>query len=108
MRLRLEHGRRDELKTLHPAYFALVVYRCHIPARHPRAPDIPVLAQCTVSRRIGGGDWRAHPVLPAGIRRRYPKPQLKRGLLHHRGGQCATMPECTGRCGFIQIRLASQ
>jgi hypothetical protein len=25
MRLRLEHGRRDELKTLHPAYFALVM-----------------------------------------------------------------------------------
>jgi tellurite resistance protein TehA-like permease len=25
MRLRLEHGRRDDLKTLHPAYFALVM-----------------------------------------------------------------------------------
>jgi tellurite resistance protein TehA-like permease len=25
MKLRLEHGRRDELKTLHPAYFALVM-----------------------------------------------------------------------------------
>src|SRR5262249_30317759 len=25
MRLRFEHGRRDELKTLHPAYFALVM-----------------------------------------------------------------------------------
>jgi hypothetical protein len=25
MRLRLEHGRRDDLKTLNPAYFALVM-----------------------------------------------------------------------------------
>jgi ABC-type uncharacterized transport system substrate-binding protein len=25
MTLRLEHGRRDDLKTLHPAYFALVM-----------------------------------------------------------------------------------
>jgi tellurite resistance protein TehA-like permease len=25
MRLRFEHGRRDELKTLHPAYFAMVM-----------------------------------------------------------------------------------
>jgi tellurite resistance protein TehA-like permease len=25
MRLRLEQGQRDELKTLHPAYFALVI-----------------------------------------------------------------------------------
>jgi tellurite resistance protein TehA-like permease len=25
MRLRIEHGRRDELKTLHPAYFAMVM-----------------------------------------------------------------------------------
>jgi tellurite resistance protein TehA-like permease len=25
MRLRLEHGRRDELNTLHPAYFAMVM-----------------------------------------------------------------------------------
>src|SRR5262245_45838124 len=25
MRLRFEHGRRDDLKTLHPAYFALVM-----------------------------------------------------------------------------------
>src|SRR6516225_12109550 len=25
MRLRFEHGRRDDLKTLHPAYFAMVM-----------------------------------------------------------------------------------
>ena len=25
MRLRFEHGQRDELKTLHPAYFAMVM-----------------------------------------------------------------------------------
>jgi len=25
MRLRFEHGRRDELQTLHPAYFAMVM-----------------------------------------------------------------------------------
>ncbi|MFZ2077854.1 MAG: hypothetical protein WAV38_14610 [Xanthobacteraceae bacterium] len=25
MRLRFEHGRRDDLETLHPAYFALVM-----------------------------------------------------------------------------------
>jgi tellurite resistance protein TehA-like permease len=36
----------------------------HIPAWHPRAPDDSVLAQCAVSRRIGGGDWRADSVLP--------------------------------------------
>jgi tellurite resistance protein TehA-like permease len=42
MRLRLEHGRRDDLKTLHPAYFALVM-ATGIVSIATYLHDIPVL-----------------------------------------------------------------
>ena len=42
MRLRLEHGRRDDLKTLQPAYFALVL-ATGIVSIATYLHDIPVL-----------------------------------------------------------------
>src|SRR5262245_19856214 len=44
MRLRLEHGRRDDLKTLHPAYFALVM-ATGIVAIATHVHDLPVLPE---------------------------------------------------------------
>jgi tellurite resistance protein TehA-like permease len=42
MRLRFEHGRRDELKTLHPAYFAMVM-ATGIVSIAAHLHDVPVL-----------------------------------------------------------------
>jgi putative ABC transport system substrate-binding protein len=42
MTLRLEHGRRGDLKTLHPAYFALVMATGKI-LKGAKPADLPVL-----------------------------------------------------------------
>jgi hypothetical protein len=61
MRLRFEHGRRDELQTLHPAYFAMVMATgiVSIAAHNPNFAPHSLIAWSNKALNIGSSSPRA-------------------------------------------------
>ena len=76
MRLRFEHGRRDELKTLHPAYFAMVMATgiVSIAAHLHGVPVVPTVLVWLNALFLAALGWRR----PVARILRYPRDVCRR------------------------------